>query len=189
MLEIHEKEPDKLTRKEIVSILYSLTFAGHETTNYLIGNMVRRLLEDPQRWDAVVENPELIARAVDEVLRYDTSVPIWRRATTRSTELGGIELPAGAKLLLWLAAAGRDSDAFPKPETFDLARTNASKTFAFGEGVHYCLGAALGKLEARLALEALPSRFPRLRLLKDQILDFRPNLSFRGPEALWVTAV
>jgi len=189
LLEIHTKEPDKLTREEIVSILYSLTFAGHETTNYLIGNMVRRLLEDPQRWDAVVADPNLIAAAVDEVLRYDTSVPIWRRVTTRSAKLGGVELPTGAKLLLWLAAAGRDRDAFPEPEKFDLTRINASKTLAFGKGIHYCLGAALGKLEAQLALEALTCRFPRLRLVEDQTFEFRPNLSFRGPEVLWVRAM
>ena len=91
---------------------------------------------------------------------------MWRRVTTRSAKLGGVELPTGAKLLLWLAAAGRDRDAFPEPERFDLARINASKTLAFGKGIHYCLGAALGKLEAQLALEALTRRFPACGLSK-----------------------
>jgi cytochrome P450 len=97
-------------------------------------------------------------------------------------------VPAGAKLFLWLAAAGRDAAIFPEPERFDLRRANASQTLAFGQGVHYCLGAALGKLEAQLALAALTHRFPRLRLVEGQALSFHPNISFRGPQALWVQA-
>jgi len=186
LLAIHDEEPEALTHEEIGSILYSLTFAGHETTNYLIGNVIRRLLEEPTRWDAVVADPTLIPGAVDETLRYDPSVPVWRRVTTRPITLGGVDVPAGAKLFLWLAASGRDASVFPEPETFDLRRANASKTLAFGQGIHYCLGAALGKLEARLALEALTHRFPRLRLVEGQELSFHPNISFRGPQALWV---
>jgi len=186
LLAIHDEDPEALTHEEITSIVYSLTFAGHETTNYLIGNVVRRLLEDPARWDAVVADPELIPGAVHETLRYDTSVPVWRRVTKRPTTLGGVNLPQGAKLFLWLAASGRDAAVFPKPETFDLRRANATKTLAFGKGIHYCLGAALGRLEAEIALEALTRRFPRLRLVEGQGLSFHPNISFRGPEALWV---
>jgi len=188
LLEIHEKEPEALTEEEITSILYSLTFAGHETTNYLIGNMLRRLLEEPSRWDAVVGDPSLIAGVVDETLRYDSSVPMWRRVTKRSVTLGGVELPAGAKLLLWLAAAGRDPTVFPEPETFEPRRTGVSRTLAFGKGIHYCLGAALGKLEAQLALEALTRRFPHLRLVQGQGLEFHANISFRGPKELWARA-
>ena len=186
LLVIHDEDPKALAHEEIASILYSLTFAGHETTNYLIGNVVRRLLEDPARWDAVVADPALIPGAVHETLRYDPSVPVWRRVTTRPVTLGGVNLPHGAKLFLWLAASGRDASVFPEPETFDLRRANATKTLAFGRGIHYCLGAALGKLEAEIALEALTRRFPRLRLVEGQELSFHPNISFRGPEALWV---
>jgi cytochrome P450 len=186
LLAIHDEEPEALTHEEIGSILYSLTFAGHETTNYLIGNVVRRLLEEPARWDAVVADPALIPGAVNETLRYDPSVPVWRRVTKRPVTLGGVNVPEGAKLFLWLAASGRDAAVFPEPETFDLRRTEASKTLAFGKGIHYCLGAALGKLEAQLALEALTRRFPCLRLVEGQELSFHPNISFRGPEALWV---
>jgi cytochrome P450 len=189
LLAIHDEEPEALTHEEIGSILYSLTFAGHETTNYLIGNVIRRLLEEPTRWDAVVADPTLIPSAVDETLRYDPSVPVWRRMTTHPVTLGGVDVPAGAKLFLWLAASGRDASVFPEPETFDLHRANASKTLAFGQGIHYCLGAALGKLEARLALEALTHRFPCLRLVEGQELSFHPNISFRGPQALWVQAM
>jgi hypothetical protein len=188
LLAIHDEDPSALTHEEISSILYSLTFAGHETTNYLIGNLVYRLLEKPERWDAVVADPELIPGAVDETLRYDPPVPVWRRVTKRPVTLGGVELPEGAKLFLWLAASGRDPSVFPAPETFDLRRSDTSKSLAFGLGIHYCPGAALGKLEARLALEALTSRFPRLRLVDGQELSFHPNISFRGPQSLWVMA-
>jgi cytochrome P450 len=95
-------------------------------------------------------------------------------------------LPEGAKLYLWLAASGRDASVFPTPETFNLHRSETSKSLAFGLGIHYCLGAALGKLEARLALEALTGRFPCLRLVGGQELSFLPNISFRGLQALWV---
>jgi len=186
LLAIHDEDPEALTHQEIASILYSLTFAGHETTNYLIGNVVRRLLEDPARWDAVAADPELISGAVHETLRYDPSVPVWRRVTKRPVTLGGVDLPEGAKLFLWLAASGRDASVFPEPETFDLRRANATKTLAFGKGIHYCLGAALGKLEAEIALEGLTRRFPGLRLVEGRELSFHPNISFRGPEALWV---
>jgi cytochrome P450 len=188
LLAIHDEEPEALTPEEISSILFSLTFAGHETTNALIGNVVRRLLEEPARWDAVVADPALIPGAVDETLRYDPSVPGWRRVTTRPVTLGSVDVPAGAKLFLWLAASGRDASIFPEPEVFDLRRANTPKTLAFGQGVHYCLGAALGKLEARLALDALTHRFPLLRLVEGQRLSFHPNISFRGPQALWVQA-
>jgi cytochrome P450 len=186
LLAIHDEDPERLTIAEIASILFSLSFAGHETTIGLSGNLVRRLLEDPARWDRVADEPGLIPAAVDETLRLDPSVPVWRRVTSRPTQLGGVELPKGAKLFLWLAATGRDPRVFPDPDGFDLGRPNADTHLAFGLGLHYCLGASLGKLEARLALEELTARFPRLRLVEGQALSFHPNISFRGPQALWV---
>jgi cytochrome P450 len=186
LLAIHDEDPERLTLAEIASILFSLSFAGHETTTGLIGNLVRRLLENPARWDQVAGDPGLIPAAVEETLRFDPSVPVWRRVTTRPAQLGGVELPKGAKLFLWLAATGRDPRVFPDPDGFDLGRPNADRHLAFGLGLHYCLGASLGKLEARLALEELTARFPRLRLVEGQALSFHPNISFRGPQALWV---
>ncbi len=170
----------------ISSILFSLSFAGHETTTGLIGNTVRRLLEAPERWDQVAADPGLIPGAVDETLRFDPSVPVWRRVTARPATLGGVELPEGARLFLWLAAAGRDASVFADPAGFDLRRPNAQDHLAFGRGLHYCLGASLGKLETRIAVEHLARRFPRLRLAEEQQLSFHPNISFRGPQALFV---
>ena len=150
--------------------------------------MIRRLLEEPARWDAIVADPSLIPGVVEETLRYDTSVPIWRRRTTRTARLGGVEIPEGATLFLWLAAAGRDASVFPEPDRFDPKRPNAKRNLAFGKGIHFCIGSALGKLEAQLALEELARRFPRLRLVDGQELRFHPNISFRGPLSLWVRA-
>ena len=186
LLAIHDEDPDALTHEEVASILFSLSFAGHETTNYLIGNLVRRLLEDRSRWEAVVADPALIPGAVDETLRYDTSVPVWRRVTQRPVTLGGVALPEGAKLFLWLAATGRDPAVFPEPDRFNPGRENARHHLAFGKGIHYCAGASLGKLEARLAVEGLATRFPGLRLVDGQQIPFHPNISFRGPLELWV---
>jgi cytochrome P450 len=186
LLAIHDEDAERLSLAEIASILFSLSFAGHETTTGLIGNTVRRLLEVPERWDEIARHPPLIAAAVDECLRFDPSVPVWRRITTRSVTLAGVELPRGAKLFLWLAAANRDGSVFPEPERFDLHRGNADQHLSFGRGLHYCLGAHLGKLEARCVLEELVTRFPRLRLVPGQQLSFHPNISFRGPQHLQV---
>jgi cytochrome P450 len=186
LLAIHKENPDQITLEEIASILFSLSFAGHETSTYLIGNTVRRLLEDPARWTALVEDRSLIPHAVEEVLRFDTSVPVWRRITTRPVRLGGVDLPEGAKLFCWLAAAGRDPVRFPEPERFDLHRENAADHLAFGKGIHYCLGAGLARTEVSIILKELLDRYPRLRLVEGQELTFHPNISFRGPQKLWL---
>ena len=186
LLAIHDEDPEQLELDEIGSILFSLSFAGHETTTGLIGNMARRLLEEPARWEDVVAHPELAGAAVDETLRYDTSVPAWRRVTKQPTRLGGVDLPEGAKLFLWLTAIDRDPTVFTDPDQFDLHRQDAQRALALGKGIHYCMGAPLGRLEAKLALLGLVSRFPNLRLVADQELSFHPNISFRGPQALWV---
>jgi cytochrome P450 len=186
LIAIHREDPERLTLGEIASILFSLSFAGHETTTGLIGNTVRRLLEVPERWSTVASNPALIPAAVEETLRYDPSVPVWRRVTTRPVTLSGVSLPEGARLFLWLAAAGRDAGAFSQPDTFDVARPDSGRHLAFGKGLHYCLGANLGKLETQIAVAALAGRYPRLRLAPDQRLTFHPNISFRGPQVLTV---
>ena len=101
--------------------------------------------------------------------------------------IAGFDIPAAAKVFLWLAAAGRDPTVFPDPDRFDMRRDNARHHLAFGKGIHFCIGSALGKLEARLALEALTRRFPNLHLVPGQELTFHPNISFRGPQTLWAT--
>jgi cytochrome P450 len=133
-----------------------------------------------------VARPDLIPAAVEDTLRYDPSVAVWRRVTTRPVTLAGLDLPAGSRLFLWLAAAGRDEEAFDRPGEFDVHRTGAENHLAFGKGLHYCLGANLGKLEAQIAVAELARRYPRLTLTPGQQLTFHPNISFRGPQVLLV---
>jgi len=186
LLRIHLADPAALSVDEITSVIYGLSFAGHETTSNLIGNTVRQLLQHYEQWEAVCRDASLIPNAVEEVLRFDTSVVAWRRITTAPVVIGDVAVPAGAKLMLVLAAANRDPDQFPDPDTFDVARVNARTHLAFGAGIHYCLGAALARLQTRVVLECLTQRLPTLRLIAGQELAFPPNISFRGPAQLWV---
>jgi cytochrome P450 len=120
------------------------------------------------------------------VLRFDSSVVAWRRKTTQAVEIGGVPVPADANLLLLLGSANRDRAVFEDPERFDIHRPNAKEHLSFGYGAHYCLGAPLARLEARVVLEVLSARLPGLRLAPGQALRFQPNTSFRGPLSLLV---
>jgi len=186
LIRVHLDDPAALSLDEITSIIYGLSFAGHETTTNLTGNALRLLLADRKQWAELCADPELITDAVEEVLRYDTSVISWRRITTRPVTIGGVEVPADAKLLLLLAAAGRDPEQFPDPETFDIRRPGARGHLAFGKGIHYCFGAPLARLEVRIVLELLTSLVPALALAAGQEFSFSPNITFRGPSQLWV---
>jgi cytochrome P450 len=187
LLRIHLADPEAISVDEITNIAYGLSFAGHETTTNLIANTVRRLLEHPDQWGLLVEDPGRIPGAVEEALRFDTSVVAWRRVTTEAVEIGGVPVPAGAKLLLLLGSANHDPAEFPEPERFDVTRANARNHLAFGKGIHFCLGAALARLQGRIVLELLTSRLPALRLVPGQHYTFPANVSFRGPQRLEVT--
>jgi cytochrome P450 len=134
-----------------------------ETTTNLTGNTLLRLLGDRAAWDELCAGPQAIPGAIEEVLRYDTSVITWRRVTTRPAVIGQVEIPAGAKVLLLLGSAGRDPGRFGEPETFDIHRRDARAHLAFGKGIHYCFGAPLARMEVRIVLELLTSRVPGLR--------------------------
>jgi len=181
---VHLADPNALARDEIIGVVYGLSFAGHETTTNLTSNALRRLLEHPLQWKALCADPALIPNAVEEVLRFDTSVIAWRRITTRAVEIGGVEVPRGARLLLSLASAGRDPAVFAEPDAFDIHRDNARDHLAFGLGIHFCLGAPLARTEVRAVLELLAERAPDLQLVPGQEFAFAPNVSFRGPHEL-----
>lgn len=182
-----QAEGDEITDHEIASVGYSLLFAGHETTTTLISNCVRVLLSHPQSWQAIVEDPSKIPAAIDEVLRVSGSIVGWRRKALKDAVVGGVEIPAGAELLLLMGSANRDEEKFADGETFDIGRANARDHLSFGYGIHVCLGNQLAKLQARIALEELTRLAPDLELDPTQTITFLKNLSFRVPTAVPVT--
>jgi cytochrome P450 len=175
-----------LNHPEVTQIVYELLFAGHETTTGMISNALRQLLTHRQTWEEICRDPSLIPNALEEVRRCDSSVIVWRRKTTQAVEIGGVPVPAEANLLLLLGSANRDPAVFEDPERFDIHRHNAREHLSFGHGAHYCLGAPLARLEARVVLEELSARLPGLRLVPGQTLRFQPNTTFRGPLSLLV---
>jgi cytochrome P450 len=176
-----EIEPD-----EIAAMIYGQLTAGHETTTALLANGLKELLTQRHAWDAICADPELIAGAVEEMLRISTPVFTWKRRTTRAASIAGVELPEGTNVLLLLGSANHDETVFGAPEDLDLHRDNASRHLAFGLGIHFCLGAPLARLEGRVVLEELTARLPSLRLAPGQTFDYSANSSFRGPSRVLV---
>jgi cytochrome P450 len=183
---VHAKDEngERLTAQQSATVVLNLLFAGHETTTAILGNSFRRLLGDRQAWNEIVQDRFLISNAVEEILRLDSSVIAWRRRATQATRLAGVALPKEANLLLLLGSANRDPAVFSDPDRFDIRRANAKDHLAFGYGVHLCVGRPLARLQARVVIEELSSRFPSLRLVPDVQYEFPPNVSFRGPVSL-----
>jgi cytochrome P450 len=173
-----------LTDWEIVSIVSTLLVAGHPTTTDLIGNALIVLTRHPEYLQALSKNPELAPAIVEEVLRLESPSPGLPRLCTQDFDLNGVTIPKGAKLFLAYTSANRDETVFPNAAQFDINRPNLNKHLAFGRGIHYCIGAPLGRLEGRIALEVLAQRLPNLRMVPGQTLDFSRNITFRGPEKL-----
>ncbi|MFI0409402.1 cytochrome P450 [Actinomadura sp. 3N508] len=186
LLAVRDGDDEVFTLDEICSVLFAFLTAGHETTSSLITNGVRRLLEQPGTWRALHADPDLIDGAVEEVLRFDSSVVAWRRRALRDVTVGGVTVPAGAQLLLLLGAANRDPGTFDAPDAFDIHRENASDHLSFGRGIHFCLGAPLARLEARTVLKVLTRRLPDARLVDPQRFEFVPNIAFRAPQRLLI---
>ena len=187
LLADHLAHPDELSYREVESILYGLSFAGHEPVTLLLGNALRALLSRPDDWQAICDDPARIPAALEEVIRWDSPQVGWRRITTCDTTLSGVEIPAGTQVFLNLAAANHDPRQFDDPEPFDIDRADARNNISFGKGIHYCLGAKFARFEARLVLEELTRRVPGLELVPDQQIRPFPNISFRGPTELLVT--
>jgi cytochrome P450 len=153
-----------LTEQEMLSTIFQLVVAGHDTTTSLIGNGTVALLRHPDQRDALVADPGLVPRAIEECLRWDAPVPHSTfRYTTEEVRIGAVVIPAFAQVIVSLAAANRDPGRYADAETFDIHRTDGSH-LAFGHGIHFCLGAPLARMEARIALTALHTRFPAMRL-------------------------
>jgi cytochrome P450 len=162
---VHAADQDgALSEQEMLSTIFQLIVAGHDTTTSLIGNGTVALLLHPKQRDALVADPALVSHAIDEILRWDAPVPHSTfRYTRQAVTLGGTVIPAFAQVIISLAAANRDPARYPNPETLDITRANTSH-LAFGHGIHHCLGARLARLEAEIAFTTLHGRFPTMRL-------------------------
>ena len=187
LLDAQEANPDDITYREVESVIYGLSFAGHEAVTALICNTLQCLLPRREQWAEVCADPSLATNAIEEVLRFNSSQISWRRVTTRDTTLGGLDVPAGTAIFLNVESANRQADLWDDPDTFDIHRPDANRHISFGKGVHYCLGAKMAKVEAQIVTEILAERLPSLRLVPDQEFTYFPNITFRGPNELHVT--
>jgi cytochrome P450 len=177
----HDAGGDRLTGDELMGNLALLLVAGFETTTNLLGNGVVLLLDHPGEAKRLATDPGLAAAYVEEVLRVDSPVQLTERFAGHDAEVAGVEIPAGAELIVLLGAANRDPERFAEPERFVPDRPG-NAPLSFGAGAHYCLGAPLARLEAQVALPALVRRFPDLELTERPVR--RDRLTLRGWAAL-----
>jgi len=180
-----EEAGDKLSEDELLGMVFLLLIAGHETTVNLIGNGVLALLEHPEQLRRLRDDPSLIKSAVEELLRYDGPVETsTERFAGEDVAIGGTIIPKGEMVLVVIAAADRDPERFPEPDTLDIARME-NKHLAFGKGIHHCLGAPLARMEGQIAIGTLIERMPSLRLKgSPDSLSWRPGMVLRGLKAL-----
>jgi len=178
-----EIDGERLTAKEILGFFQLLLLAGSETTTYLITNAILCFLAHPDQLARVLEQPELLSSAIEEVLRYRSPVQWLYRVTRSAVEINGQTIPAGKLVLAMIGSANRDPKHFPDPQTFDVTRS-PNPHVAFGHGSHFCLGAPLARLEARIALAHLLQRLENLRPASNTPWTPRKGLHVHGPESL-----
>ncbi|MEM7112039.1 MAG: cytochrome P450 [Chloroflexota bacterium] len=186
MARMYHEDPSRFTINYLANVMFVMQFAGHETTTQASANGIKALLEDRAKWEMLCEDPSLIPNAVEEILRLDTSIFAWRRIATRDTQIGGVDIPAGSRIMMMLGSGNHDESVFPDPDTFDPRRKNAKKHLALGHGAHFCMGAPLARLEMRIILEELTRRLPHIQLAKGQAYKYLPTLVFRGVQKLQV---
>ncbi len=183
---VAEEEGDSLNDEELLAQVALLFIAGHETTVNLIGNGTLALLRNDGERQRLLDDPSLDGASVEEFLRYDPPVQMTRRITLADVEIGGKTIAKGTFVMCSLASANRDDSHFgPTAGTLDLDREDAREHLAFGGGPHYCLGAALARLEASVAIPTLIRRFPNLELAGEPVYNGRINL--RGLDHLPVS--
>ena len=175
-----EEDGSKLSNEELYANIILLFGAGHETTVNLIGNGLLALYRNPDQLELLKARPELITNAVEEFLRYDSSVQMTGRTALEDVELGGRHIPKGESVLCLLGSANHDPAVYPDhPERLDIARPNV-KPLSFGGGIHFCLGAQLARIEAEVAINTLLRRIPNLRLDDAENAEWRPSFVLRG---------
>ena len=176
--EVDDKRP--LDVPEMVSLVQELLVGGNETTTKLIAEMVRLLAADPGRWEHLRAHPEAIPTVVEESLRLASPAQAMWRLATQDIELGGVAIPAGSRVVLSYASANRDEGLYDQPDEFDPDRANLTEHLAFGRGPHFCIGASLARLEARVAFEELARRVQSLSLPDTNDFPYNPSFLLRG---------
>lgn len=169
-----------LDREVVMGVPLDLVVAGHVTVTRAIGNGLVLLLSEPGRAERLLAEPELVAPAVEEILRLESPAQGLFRTTTREVELGGARLPAGARVMVHYGSANRDAAAFERPDAYDPGREGLHRQLAFGKGIHFCVGAPLARIELRIALPLLLERLPGLRLASPDGLEWEPIFFARG---------
>ena len=179
-----EADGDSLTESELVSTVVTLFVAGHETTTHLLGNGLLALLNSDSEMQKIKSQPDRIPNAIDEMARFDGSVPRSWRITKRDMEISGVLIPKGQLVLAMLASANRDDSEFPNPDKFDIDR-DTRKHLAFGRGVHVCLGAPLARIEGQEIIKELLEKFPNIKLdARAEELTWRKDVALRGLTSL-----
>jgi cytochrome P450 len=186
LLRLRDGDDDVLTVNEINSAVFGLLFAGHKTTTAQATSALHALLSDRENWETIRAEPSLIANAVEESLRMHGAVVNWRRRAQCDVEIAGVRIPAGSNLLISLTSANRDAKYFTEPDRFDARRANARKHLTFGNGIHFCLGAPLARLELKIMIEEFSWRYPRARVVAERPPSYAPAFAFRAPRSLWV---
>lgn len=183
----HMEHPDAVPEAYMRSMMMAILAAAHETTSNATANAFWTLLSDRRSWEDLCQNPMLIPSAVEECLRVAGSVVAWRRVATEDTDVGGVAIPKGGKLMIVQASANKDPRQWENPDTVDIYRDNAAEHMTFGYGAHQCMGKNIGRMEMRVFLDEFVRRLPHMRLVEGQGFNNLPNMSFRGPEKLLVT--
>jgi cytochrome P450 len=167
-----EVDGERLADEEIVGFVGLLLLAGHITTTATLGNSVVTFQDNPDAVAEVRADPALLPAAIEEVLRVRTPFPRLARISTADTEVAGVRIPAGQVVLPWVAAANRDERVFAEPHRFDIHR-RPNPHLAFGHGIHFCLGAPLARLEARVALRLMLERYRDVEVAGDEQVEYR----------------
>jgi cytochrome P450 len=183
-----EEAGDKLSRDELLAMVFLLLIAGHETTVNLIGNGMLALFEHPEAMNELRHNPVMIKPAVEELLRYTSPVFMsTERYAREDVTMHGVTIPRGEMTLGVIGSANRDETIFYKPDQLDITR-EPNRHLSFGQGIHFCLGAPLARLEAEIAINTLLGRIPDLRLsVAAESLRWRPSMILRGLDSLPVS--
>jgi hypothetical protein len=179
LVQATDEDGSALTRAEVANVIVAMFGAGFETTAHMIGNGMLAMHRAAGQWQALVANPEEIApRAVDEVLRFESSLQGTYRTALQPAVVGGFSVKPGERVLCLLGAANRDPSVFERADVMDVTRKD-SRMLSFGGGIHHCIGQQLARLEGRIAFTSLARRLPRIEVDVDRAV-WRPGFLFRG---------